>query len=460
MDLSKIKKAYFIGIKGVGMTMLAEFLANQDIRIAGSDIDEPFITDAVIAKIGAQVKIGFAADNIPADADLIVYSTAYNDNNPEVAAAKASGKLVLTYAQAMGKVFNYRYGIAVCGSHGKTTVTAWLGYVLDAAGLKPSVMVGSTVPQFGGAGLYGQSDYLVIEADEYQNKLQYFEPKAVLLNNIDFDHPDFYADEASYNQVFADFINKIPAKGWLVANFSDQAVKQIAHDLKCRVASYGLAGSGADLEASELAVQGGKQYFHVTLNGDDLGVFNCQLVGRHNVLNALAVIAAALELGVELLPLRQALADFSGTTRRLELRGEYRGARLYDDYAHHPTEIKATIAALRDLYPERKLVVVFHPHTFTRTKALFADFAAALCLVDRLVLLDIFGSAREQQGGVSSTELLEAVHRLKPELPAELVSTVGEVPSWLKANLQGGEVVVLMGAGDIFRAADVVLAEL
>ncbi|MEI6378389.1 MAG: UDP-N-acetylmuramate--L-alanine ligase [Candidatus Falkowbacteria bacterium] len=459
MDLNKVKLAYFIGIKGVGMTMLAEFLANLGVQIAGSDVDEPFITDAVIAKIGARVNIGFKAENIPADADLIIYSTAYNDNNPEVAAAKASGRMTLTYAEAMAKVFNYRYGIAVCGSHGKTTVTAWLGYVLDKAGLKPSVMVGSTVPQFGGAGLYGESDYLVIEADEYQNKLQYFEPKAVLLNNIDFDHPDFYPDLASYEDVFAKFVAKIPVKGWLVANFSDQTIKRVAVGLKCRVVSYGLADSGADLVASELAVQAGKQYFRVTMNGDDLGVFNCQLVGQHNVLNAMAVIAAALELGVELLALRQALADFSGTTRRLEFRGEYQGARLYDDYAHHPTEIKATISALRDLFPERKLVVVFHPHTFTRTKALFADFAAALSLVDRLALLDIFGSAREQQGGVSSTELLEAVHRLKPELPAELVSTVGEVPAWLKANLQGGEIVVLMGAGDIFRAADAVLAE-
>jgi UDP-N-acetylmuramate--alanine ligase len=459
MDLSKIKKAYFIGIKGVGMTMLAEFLANLGVQVSGSDVPESFMTDAVLAKIGAQVQAGFDAGQVPTDADLIVYSTAYNDTNPEVAVAKIAGRLVLTYAEAMAKVFNYRYGVAVCGSHGKTTTTAWLGFVLDNLGLKPSVMVGSRVPQFDGAGLVGESDLLVIEADEYQNKLQHFEPKAVLLNNIDYDHPDYYANEQVYEAVFADFVAKIPAKGWLVANFDDEAVRRVAAACRGRVISYGLDNYEAELQAVDLAVQNGRQFFRVLLNGDDLGVFNCQLVGKHNVANALAVIAASLELGADLLPLREALAAFSGTARRLEQRGVYQGAIIYDDYAHHPTEVAATIAALKDLYPDKSLTVVFHPHTFSRTKAFLVDFAAALSGADNLGIIEVYGSAREEQGGVSSRDLLALIREQQPSKNGQYLADLNEAKEYVTRQATDSAVVVLMGAGDVFRVADALLAK-
>src|SRR6056297_4275390 len=233
MDLSRIKKIYMIGIKGVGMTMLAQFLTRQGFEVSGSDIPEEFMTDQVLRDCGVGVKKDFDKNNIPADADLIIYSTAYNKTNPEVARALAGKIKTLTYPEALSEGFNDHYGIAVTGSHGKTTTTAWLGYVWKKAGLEPNVLTGARVPQFGGSGLVGKSDYLVAELDEYQNKFKYFWPRVVLLNNIEYDHPDFFPDKESYIRVFVDLIKKIPRQGLLVANFDDPEIKKIAA-VNCR----------------------------------------------------------------------------------------------------------------------------------------------------------------------------------------------------------------------------------
>src|SRR3989338_4661944 len=271
MDFSKIKKIYLIGVKGEGMTMLGQFLAAGGAAVSGSDGPEKYMTDAVLAKAGIKVIEHFVAANIPKDADLIIYSTAYNaQTNVEVAAALAGKIKTLTYSQALGEVFNQKYGIAVVGSHGKTTTTAWLGYIMKMAGLEPSVMVGARVPQFDGCSLVGSSDYLVIEADEYQNKLENFQPKAVLLNNIDYDHPDFFPTEADYKNVFIEFIKKIPAKGWLVTNFDDPVIRKIAQvNCKGKVITYGI-NEAADYVAYDIKSDGQKQYFKVKLGVEDV----------------------------------------------------------------------------------------------------------------------------------------------------------------------------------------------
>jgi UDP-N-acetylmuramate--alanine ligase len=453
VDWLKIKKVYMIGVKGVGMTMLAQYLTAQGIAVAGSDVADVFMTDEVLAKAGIKIKLGFKADNLPADADLIIYSTAYNKDNPEVAAAFASKTKTVIYAEALADVFNQNFGIAVAGSHGKTTVSAWLGFVLHQAGLKPSALVGAYVPQFGGAALIGKSNLLVAEADEYQNKLALLKPKMALLNNIDYDHPDFYPDRAAYEQAFADFVHKLSAKDVLVANFDETAVKRLSAQTKAKVISYALACE-ADFRAREITYHNGRQYFKVTMSEDNLGDFSIGLAGRHNVANALAVIAAATELGADLHLIRGAVADFSGASRRLEKLGEFNGALIYDDYAHHPTEIKATIAAVRQLYPDRKLTVVFHPHTFSRTKALFNDFVSSFADVDELIVLDIYGSVRETQGGVSAEELVEKMRLLYEGKEIIYLPTLTAAADYLRHNAQADEVVVLMGAGDVFRIAD------
>jgi len=460
MNFSKLKKIHMIGVKGVGMTMLAQYLAENGVAVGGSDTDDKFMTDQVLFAAGVKVTEGFDEKNIPEDADLIIYSTAYNaERNPEVRKALDGKIKTLTYAEAMGEVFNQKYGVAVVGSHGKTTVTAWLAFVLKMSGQRLSAMIGSRVPQFGGSSITGASDLLIIEGDEYQNKLKFFNPKAVLLNNIDFDHPDFFQNEDAYEAVFVDFVKKIPKKGFLVANFDDARVKKIARASLGRVVSYALA-SDAVYVAYHLKHENGRQIFSVRMKADEeaseLGDFAIQLAGRHNVYNALAVIAAAIELGVELVDIRKHLEDFAGTARRMEELGRYRGAAIIDDYAHHPTEIRATLAGVRQKYGPSRLIVVFHPHTFTRTKALLDDFAGSFDEADELIVLDIYGSAREEQGGVHSLDLVGKVKNggRKKEQSVKHIATLADCEAYLRRNLKRGDTAVLMGAGDVFKIGE------
>jgi UDP-N-acetylmuramate--alanine ligase len=481
MDLKRVKKVYMIGIKGVGMTMLAQYMYGQGIEIIGSDTGEIFLTDEALNRSGIKVFGGFDLNNIPRDADLIIYSTAYNaQRNEEVQAALSGQTKVMTYAEALGMFFNSHYGIAVCGSHGKTTTTAWLGFVLEQAGISPSALVGSYVPQFEGAAIVGHSDYLIIEADEYQNKLKSFQPKAVLLNNIDYDHPDFFPTIDDYNQVFVDFIGRIPKSGWLVANFDDAQIRKIAAvNTLAKIISYAINES-ADYVAHDLRSFNGEQFFKVKMSIDeadegensgvlDIGDFKIKLLGRHNVYNALAVISAGIELGVDLTAIRKHLSEFTGTARRLQILGEYHGATIIDDYAHHPTEVRASIDALRQKYPDNRLILVFHPHTFTRTKGLMDDFAKCFAGVDELIVLDIFGSAREEQGGVTSRDLIERIEEFNKgsaekgtgdkEQTVKYVPSLSEVEIYLRDNIERGDVVVTMGAGDVYKIGERLVRE-
>ena len=473
-----------IGVKGVGMTMLGQFFASSGAEVSGSDGPEKYLTDAVLKNCGIKVIEHFAESNIPKGADLIIYSTAYSAaTNVEVAAALAGKIKTLTYAEALGEVFNQKYGIAVVGSHGKTTTTAWLGYVMEKSGLEPNVMVGAEVPQFDGCSLIGGSDYLVIEADEYQNKLKYYQPKAVMLNNIDYDHPDFFPAEADYKNVFIEFIKKIPSKGFLVANFDDPIIRKIAQvNCKGKVITYAI-NEAADYVAYDIKNNNGRQYFKVKLGvedtdddenemrsyrsagaslqddrADELGDFSITLAGKHNISNALAVIAAGVELNIELFKIRKYLEEFTGTARRMQVLGQFRGAVIIDDYAHHPTEIKAAIEAVRQKYGNKKLIVAFQPHTFTRTKILLDDFAESFAGVDELIIIDIYGSAREKQGGVHSRDLVEKIkiNNIETSIKQEVkhISTLKECEKYLREHVERNDVVVLMGAGDIFRVGN------
>lgn len=445
------------------MTMLAQFLATKEVWVSGSDTEEVFMTDEVLENAGIEVFEGFDKNNIPRDADLIIYSTAYSkDTNEEVANALASGKKVLTFAEALSSVFNQSHGIAVTGSHGKTTTTAWLGYVMREADISPNVMVGSKVPQFHGSSIIGGSNYLVIEADEYQNKLKHFNPRAVLLNNIDYDHPDFFPTKESYVQVFVDFIQRIPKKGFLVANFDDETIRKIAKvNTVCNVITYGTCDD-CDYISYDIRQDAGRQFFKVKLSeGDELGEFVIRLFGRHNVLNALAVIATSIELEIELVDIRKCLEEFTGTSRRMEILGQFKGAIIIDDYAHHPTEIKATISGVREMYKNRRIRVIFHPHTFTRTKALFDDFLESFEEADELVVLDIYGSAREVQGGVHSKDLVERIcnSNLKICNSTSYLATLDDAEEYIRESVRKDDIIVLMGAGDVFRIGNNILGD-
>ena len=480
------KDIYLIGIKGVGMTMLAQFLAAHGHRVSGSDITDSFMTDKVLRKEKIKVMSPFSENNIPAPLDLIIYSSAFNEkNNPELALIKKNKARfknipILSYAEALGQIFNEYYGVAVCGSHGKTTTSAWLGYVLMRAGQNPNVLVGSRVPQFGGSSLKGASNLFVAEVDEYQNKLRYFQPDGVVLNNIDFDHPDYFKGEAAYTKVFADFVKKIPVAGFLIISARDAASQAIKKYCRGRIHSYslvsaaqdfieaeGVIGTDSDYLAYDLRLKDDYQIFKLAYRSVSivkkarvesvlgLGEFKIRLWGEHNVLNALATVAAARELKTPLEKIRSGLASFSGTERRAQILGKYRGATIIDDYAHHPTEIVATLAGLRAHYPKKRIITVFHPHTFTRTRALFKDFVQSFSASDELIILDIYGSAREKQGGVSSHQLAVAISQFnksqKISQPVKYLGTMPEVTAYLRRHLSAKDVLLLMGAGDVFR---------
>jgi UDP-N-acetylmuramate--alanine ligase len=457
MDLKTAKKIYMIGIKGVGMTAIAQVLKLRGAEVTGSDTHEKFFTDEVLEKSGIKFYEGFDAENLATEKpDLVIYSTAYTDENPELAAARKSGLETLSYPEALGEILKEGFGIAVSGTHGKTTTTAILGFVLQELGSDPTVIVGSAVPQLGGNARAGDGKYVVVEADEYQNKFLYFDPRAIILTSAEYDHPDFFKTPEDYFDAFRKFVAKIPADGFLIACVDDKNVKEIAEAAKCKIIFYGLFGG--DWQAKNIIQKNGGMEFEVFEKGESRGVFKIQLLGNHNVVNALAVISTARALGFDLEKIRAALEKFSGAVRRFEIKGEANGVLVIDDYGHHPTEIRVTLEAARQKYPDKKIWCVFHPHTFTRTKALLSDFSKSFGAADKTIVIDIYGSAREVVGGVSSRDLVEEIK--KEGKDALYIPTIPEAAEFLAKEVKNGDVVITMGAGDVWRVGELLLEKL
>ncbi len=459
MDLTNFKNIYMVGIKGVGMAMLAQFLKSKNYNISGSDVAERFPTDKSLFNSNIKVKQGFSLDNFPKAIDLVIYSSAFNfEKNIELKHLKKKNLKFLSYAEALGLIFDDYFGISVCGSHGKSTVSAFLGYVLKKGGLSPNVLSGSYVEQFQGSILSGKSDYLVVESDEYQNKLKYFNPKAVLLNNIDYDHPDYFANKEEYFQVFADFVSKIPLNGFLVFNADDPLAVKAVKKSDCSVIAYSLEFNSAFKKSyyiKNLSFNKNHQSFSVFCNKKNLGEFKVKLFGKHSIYNTLAVISSSLELGIDLEKLRKATFSFKGLDRRFHVLGSYNKALIVDDYAHHPNEIKASLDAVKQRYPKKKIITVFHPHTFSRTKSFLNDFATSFSNSDELYLIEIYSSAREKKEKISSLDLIEKIkqynHTISKDQNLLYFKNISEAEKFLKTKASSGDLILLLGAGDVFR---------
>lgn len=456
---SQFKRVHLIGIKGAGMAALAELLSARGVRVTGSDVAETFFTDSILDRLKISYTEGFAPENIPTDAEAIIYSTAYaREKNRELDAAYSCGVPVLSYPEAIGMLSREKMTLAVSGTHGKTTTSALLAETLKCSGSDPSAIIGSRIIGWQGNALVGSGQYFVLEADEYQNKLASYAPFAVILTSVDWDHPDFFPDTESYERVFRDFVARIPRHGVLVYCSDSVSVSRIAESASCQKISYGtLPGASFQIEGYTPLPMGFvgekntlKQHFTVRHNEEHLGVFQLQLAGIHNALNATAVLALCLFLKQDIGRIRMAFEKFSGTERRFEYIGERYGALIYDDYAHHPEEVRATLLAFRDLYPERRLRVIFHPHTFTRTKAFLTDFAQSFDAADEVMLLDIYGSAREEQGGVTSAELTGLINRFIPG-KARYVPDEQECISDIEKTIGHQDVIITMGAGNVWE---------
>ncbi len=465
-DIKFFKNIYMVGIKGVGMSMLAQFLKEKGFVISGSDIADSFQSEKTLKKSKIKYKQGFSLSKFPEKIDLVIYSSAYRvDENIELKYFKSNNFKLLTYAEALGLLFEDYFGISVCGSHGKTTVSSFLAYVLKKSKSEPNALIGSYVKQLGGSSLSGSSKNFIVESDEYQNKLKYFKPKAIVLNNIDFDHPDYFKSEKDYIQVFIDFIKKIPKSGFIVSNMEDKKSSQILDKCPARVIAYYIDKPFINkkviykkiYQARNCRISGNKQVFDLFCNDIDLGVFEIILPGRHNIMNSLAVICSFLELGLSIEDLRKNLKTFIGAARRFEILGEYKGAVIIDDYAHHPSEVKAALDAVRQRYPKRKIVTIFHPHTFSRTKALLDDFAKSFTISDDLYLIEIYSSAREKKDDISSLDLIEKIRQYNLNISRKqnikYFKDLVSAEKFLNKKISKNDVILFLGAGDVFRIA-------
>lgn len=454
IPISQAQKIYLIGIKGVGMTALAQLLKGRGKQVWGSDTAEHFFTEAVLNRAGIEFEEEFATKHLERSIDLVVYSSAYNLEHLEVKAALAKKIPVLNYAEALGQLTQDYQGIAVCGSHGKTTTTAMLAHILKSANLSPSAVVGSSVPQFEGNALIGSGELLVFEADEYQNKFQYFSPHAAVLTSIEWDHPDFFPSAEEYLETFVAFLKKIPTDGFVVACYDSANVKKAVAEAGLQpeqVVTYGL--QAGYIQMIRMWLDEGRWHFSAQAGEEYLGEFWLKLIGSHNVANALAAIACAKRLGVDLEVIRTALASFEGTARRFEIKGKLTNAvTVVDDYGHHPSEILSTLKAARAFYPYKKIRCIFQPHTFSRTQALLTDFGKCFTEADEVIIIDTYASARERSGEVTSSVLVEEIKKSHSNVVYK--PTIDEAAEYLITTASRSDLVLTMGAGDIWQVGE------
>lgn len=443
------RHVHFVGIGGIGMSALARWLLAQHYAVSGSDRD-PGEQGEALAQLGARVSAGHRADAI-VGADLVVVTSAVGPDNPEVLAAEDRGISVVKRAELLSWIFNAGHGIAVAGTHGKTTTSALLGHLLVAARLNPTILIGGISANLGSNARVG-GQLVVAEADEYDGSFLRLRPEIAILTNVEADHLDFYGAEEQVYDAFRQFAHAIT--DLLVYCADDPIAAGIARDVPATAIGYGL--NSGEWQASGLGQKDGLTHFTVVHNGTHTP-YNSALFGRHNVLNALAAIVAAASLSVPTHVIQTALSAFTGVARRLEIKGDVAGVLVLDDYAVHPTEVRATLAAVKQRY-QRPVRVVFQPHTYSRTKAFMADFACAFRDADVVYLLDIYAAREHDTLGVSGQDLASAVRRCHSNV--HYTRTIEDTVAVLVDECNVGDVVVTLGAGDVFRLGPRLLAEL
>jgi len=456
MNIKDIKKAYFIGVKGAGMTAVAQILRSRNIDISGSDTKEVFYTDEILKRLNIPFFEDFQSSHIANDVDVIIYSTAYNEsNNVEIVEAKKLGIAMLSYPEVLGLLFSEKLGIAISGTHGKTTTSAMLAQVMVELDLDPSAIVGSQVIDWRGSALSGNGEYFVAEADEYQNKLRFYQPWSVILTSVDWDHPDFFPDFIAYKEVFKAFVAKIPKTGFLVVWGDSTDTIEVSQSAFCKIVTYGFS-QDCDYKIVSHRLENSDektfQFFEVEFAGKKMGEFSTPLVGKHNVLNATSILAFCHQMGWDLERAGKSLKAFGGTSRRFEYIGKYDDVILIDDYAHHPDEIKATLSGARAHFEGKRIWTVFHPHTFSRTKALLQDFAQSFDDTNKVIIIDTYGSARESAGEATSDDLVKLVNKYHHD-KAEYVPSIDQAIQYLKEKYGEYDVLITMGAGDVWKIA-------
>ena len=460
--LGRTRRIHFVGIGGIGMSGIAEVLANLGYEVTGSDVKGSDVT-ARLSQLGVHVHIGHDASQV-GSADVVVVSSAIAKTNVELLEARRRRIPVIPRAEMLAELMRLRYGIAIAGAHGKTTTTSMVALVLDRAGLDPTAVIGGRLSAFGSNARLGRGAPMVVEADESDRSFLALSPAIALVTNIDREHMDAYGSWQALKDAFLEFINKVPFYGAAVLCADDESVRELMPRTSRRVITYGFADPGAqvpDIAAHDMRLEPFASRCSVSRLADGerqrLGEMTVSVPGRHNLLNALGAVAIGIELQVPFARIAAALAEFTGAERRFQVRGERRGGMVVDDYGHHPTELTAVIAAARAT--SRRLLIVFQPHRYTRTRDLMTEFARALSAADEVVLTDIYPAGEAPIEGITVDRLAEAVRAVTPH-PLHIVRHLGDVPARVAALARNGDLVITLGAGSIGTVGDRILGAL
>ena len=450
----KTQHVHFVGIGGIGMSGIAELLLNLGYKVSGSDLRQTDITRR-LKDMGGTIYVGHQRKSV-SGADVVVTSSAVNEKNPEIQAAYEAHIPVIPRAEMLAELMRLKkYGIAVAGSHGKTSTTSIVGWLLAEAGLDPTVVIGGKVNSLGTNAKLGSGEFLVAEADESDGSFLKLSPVLEIVTNIDLEHLDHYRDLDEIKATFLEFIDKIPFYGAAIVCLDDPNIADLLPHIKKRIITYGLT-SQADVYARTIATKGLVSTFEVCRGKEVMGEITFNLPGQHNVYNALAAIAVGFDLDIPFDVIQQALASFTGVQRRMQIKGECDGITVVDDYGHHPTEIKATLSAMRAAWPKRRIVVMFQPHRYTRTAGLFKEFSTAFHEANVLLLTEIYAAGEQPIDGVSGVLLLDEIKR-HGQKEAHFVAEVASLPVTVRTMLQPGDVVLTLGAGNIWTAGEELL---
>jgi UDP-N-acetylmuramate--alanine ligase len=453
-----IKKLHFIGIGGIGMSGIAEILLDQGFKISGSDRALSEVTER-LQKLGASIFEGHRAENIAQDVDTVVYSSAVQPDNPEILEAQKRNIPIVRRAEMLAEVMRLKYGIGIAGTHGKTTTTSMTSLVLMEGGLDPTVIVGGKLSGLGGTNArLGRGEFIVVEADEYDRSFLSITPTIAVLTTLETDHLDCYRDLEDIKSAFIQFASKVPFYGFIVLCLDEPALLDIMpHLSKKKIVTYGL-NPQADVQAVDIRHKDNSTTYTLVRSNQELGTIMLQVPGIHNVQNSLGAITVALELGVPFKKIKAGIEKFAGVYRRWEKKGEVNNIALYDDYAHHPTECRATLSGVKSGW-RRRVVCVFQPHLYSRTRDFYEDFGKSFLLSDVLVVTDVYPAREEPIQGVNGELIVNAAKQFGHK-DVHYVPDKKEIPAFLKSIVKSGDIVITMGAGDIWKYGEELLNQI
>jgi UDP-N-acetylmuramate--alanine ligase len=450
----RYKHIHFVGIGGIGMSGIAELLLNLGYQVSGSDLKETDLTRR-LAQLGAAIYIGHHADHVKG-ADVVVLSSAIADDNPELQGARSLGKIpVIRRAEMLAELMRLKYSVLVAGAHGKTTTTSMISTVLTRGGLDPTVVIGGKLNVWGTNAKLGGGDFMVAEADESDGTFLLLPPTIAVVTNIDLEHLDYYRDLDHIQQTFLEFINKVPFYGQAVLCLEDVNTQKILPHVTKRFVTFGFS-SQADFQARDIRTDGFTTTYRAFQQGEEIGEIELRIPGRHNVLNSLAALAVARELELEWPDIQAGLRDMTGVQRRFQIKGEAQGVLVLDDYGHHPNEIRAVLETLANCFPSRRRIVVFQPHRYTRTQALLDEFACCFYQSDVLFLTEIYAASEKPIPGITG-ELMAKRIAAHGHHDLHFCPTLEETVEKLQSLVAPGDVVITLGAGNIFQVGETLL---